>query len=256
MTTKAERSDEDLQDEQSFNKHLDRIKDLINGSKTSLRELIKCRKELESMRKDLESMQTEIDWNLKVAAEINEALKKVKQEMRFVNAEFVGVRCEAEETLKFFQDVEKSFHDFQHCLDSLFAKEETKRLEEDLKVKLQQKLDEELNATENKVSKKTKKAKRKINRETDQINEKIEKIKTKKLGKDDEVEHEMKKLERSTSEEMSAENEYLKRAKKRKYDRKEKQPNFATKIDHHDEAASELENMKDWTSSVGGWRRS
>ena len=101
---------------------MDRIKDLINGSKTSLKELIKCRKELESMRKDLESMQTEIDWNLKVAAEINEALKKVKQEMRFVNAEFVGVRCEAEETLKFFQDVEKSFHDFQHCLDSLFLK--------------------------------------------------------------------------------------------------------------------------------------
>ena len=53
-------SDEDFQDEQTFNKHLDRIKVLISGSKTSLKELIKCRRELESIRKDLERMQNEM----------------------------------------------------------------------------------------------------------------------------------------------------------------------------------------------------
>ena len=236
-------SDEDFQDEQTFNKHLDRIKVLISGSKTSLKELIKCRRELESMQKDLERMQNKIDTNLKVAAEINEALKKIKQEMKFLNEDFFGVRFEAEDTLKVFQDIEKSFHGFQDCLDNFLVKEETKRLEvkADLKVKLQQKLDEE----SNQVSKKTKRTKRKINRETDQINEKIEKIKVKKQEKDEVVQHEIKKLE-------------TKKAKKRKLERKvdklEKQPIFsATKIiDQNDEVANELKNM----SSVGGWQRS
>ena len=236
-------SDEDFQDEQTFNKHLDRIKVLISGSKTSLKELIKCRRELESMQKDLERMQNKIDTNLKVAAEINEALKKIKQEMKFLNGEFFAVRFEVEDTLKVFQDIEKSFHGFQDCLDNFLVKEETKRLEvkADLKVKLQQKLDEE----SNQVSKKTKRTKRKINRETDQINEKIEKIKVKKQEKDEVVQHEIKKLE-------------TKKAKKRKLERKvdklESQPSFsATKIiDHNDEVANELKNM----SSVGGWQRS
>ena len=243
-------SDEDFQDEQTFNKHLDRIKVLISGSKTSLKELIKCRRELESMRKDLERMQNKIDTNLKVAAEINEALKKIKQEMKFLNGEFFAVRFEAEDTLKVFQDIEKSFHGFQDCLDNFLAKEETKRLEvkADLKVKLQQKLDEELNQ----VSKKTKKTKRRINRETDQIYEKIEKIKVKKQEKDEVEKHEIKKVE------TNEENEFLKKAKKRKLERKvdklEKQPIFsATKIiDQNDEVANELKNM----SSVGGWQRS
>ena len=203
-----------------------------------LQELIRCRKELEAILKDLENMQNEVDNNLKMTLKIRNALKTIKQDMMFINAELVGIRCEAEDALQIFEDIQQDFRHFKSDLDT-FTTNETKKLEEDLKVKLAQKLAEEAKQKlleEKKVAKKHKLKRR---------NEEIEK-KTKKL-QNDEV-----KNEDIIKEEIL---EQKKVVKKRKLERNK--ISFTSKVDDNDQVAQELLSMKQSSSNnVGGWQRS